>query len=61
MKVLCVVLREERKGKRQREEDPTVTKLHPKKRGRKLLLGRKLDTAVQDYVRLKTEGVWLSG
>ena len=42
-----------------REEDLTVTKLHPKKRGRKLVLGRKLDIAVEDLC-LKTEGVWLS-
>ena len=46
-KKACV---DERQGKRQREEDLTVTELHPKKRGRKLLLGKKLDTAVQYYV-----------
>ena len=41
---------DECKGKRQREEDLTVTELHPKKRGKNLLLGEKLDTAVPDYV-----------
>ena len=40
----------ELKGKRQREEDLAVTELHPKKRGRKLLLGKKIDSAVQEYV-----------
>jgi len=40
----------ERKCKRQREEDHAVTELHPENRGRKLLLGKKIDSVVQEYI-----------
>ena len=48
----------ERQLKRRREEDElSVTRLPPKKRGRPLLLGKTLDAAVQDYiVKLRERG-----
>ena len=63
MKVQCVVSRKhnsvvEQNSKRLREEeDQTVDELHPKKKDRSLLLGKKLDTAVQEFIlRLREYG-----
>ena len=39
----------ERSAKRMRE-DLSVNELQPKKKGRSLLLGKKLDNAVQEYI-----------
>lgn len=48
----------ERNAKRLREEeDLSVNKLQPKKKGRSLLLGKKLDNAVQEYIlKLRERG-----
>ena len=48
----------ERSAKRLRkEEDCSVNEIQPKKKGRSLLLGRKLDTAVQNYIlKLREHG-----
>ena len=43
----------EQNTKRLREEDLSVNELQPKKKGRSLLLEKKLDNAVQEYI-LKT-------
>ena len=48
----------ERFSERLREkEDQTVDELHPKKKDRSLLLGKKLDIAVQEYI-LKFREYW---
>lgn len=49
---------DERNVKRLREEeDLSVNELQPKKKGRSLLLGKKLDSAVQEYIlKLRERG-----
>ena len=47
----------ERRAKRQADDDSEVLKLHPNKRGRKVVLGEKLDDMIQGYInRMREKG-----